>query len=316
MAMLGVACVANMAKEERQEERDRANTTSAEQISNEATNNANIGINNAAPQATHGLMTAPSEAWLELPAERTDGRYPHAAEYKIMVDGERNYTHYYDTDSYTSLWVAYYIEAEHMGSYKRPSSWSFNPLIEQDDQVNLCSRSYNDGYARGHLIPNASRNGNSEMQRQTFYVTNSVPQVQDGFNGGIWKSLEAAIQDIAEQQRVYIVTGVAFAKEGENRATLYTTAKNDDKRVPIPHYFYKVVLKVDRNDSGDIIDASTIGFWFENRSYTGSYTNHTVTVDQVEAWTGFDYFANLPDDIEQRVESNASWSAFHEFYAK
>lgn len=312
MAMLGVACVANMAKEEAKNDEIVATDNANEEV----TKNTNIVENYTEPSTTNKRGAAPSEAWLELPAERTDGRYPHAAEYKIMVDGERNYTHYYDTDSYTSLWVAYPIEAEHMGSYKRPSSWSFNPLIAQGDQVNLCSRSYNDGYARGHLIPNASRNGNLEMQFQTFYVTNSVPQVQDGFNGGIWKNLEAAIQDIAEQQRVYVVSGVAFAKEGENRATLYTTTKNDDKRVPIPHYFYKVVLKVDRNDSGDIIDASTIGFWFENRSYTGSYTNHTVTVDQVEAWTGFDYFANLPDDIEQRVESNASWSAFHEFYAK
>ena len=282
----------------------------------EVAKSANIVENYTKASTTKSRCAAPSEAWLELPAERTDGRYPHAAEYKIMANGERNYTHYYDAESYTSLWVAYPIEAKHMGTFKRPGSWSFNPLIDRDEQVNLCSRSYNDDYARGHLIPNASRNGNIEMQLQTFYVTNSVPQVQDGFNGGIWKNLESAIQDMAEQEIVYVVSGVAFAKEGEKRTIAYTKAKNDDKKVPIPNYFYKVVLKVDSDSHGNIVDASTIGFWFENRSYSGSYTNHTVTVDQVEAWTGFDYFANLPDDIEQRVERNASWSSFVEFYSK
>jgi hypothetical protein len=33
-------------------------------------------------------------------------------------------------------------------------------------------------------------------------------------------------------------------------------------------------------------------------------------VDQVEQWTGFDFFANLPDGIEASAEKNASWSAF------
>lgn len=260
--------------------------------------------------AQTNVGSATAQAWLELPAERTDGRYPQAAAYTVEVDGERNYTHYYDADTYTSLWVAYPIEAKHMGSCKRPSRWTYNPLISSSKQVDLCSHSYKDGYARGHLIPNASRNGNLDMQLQTFYVTNSVPQVQAGFNGGVWKNLEAAVQDLAEQQVVYVVSGVAFEKEGENKTISYTMAKDDTKQVPVPNYFYKLVLKVDTNSAGEVVDASTVGFWFENRGYSDSYTNHTVSVDQVEAWTGFDYFANLPDNIEAQAERNASWTTF------
>ena len=255
----------------------------------------------------------PEYAGLEMPAKRGDDYYPNAESIAIMSNGELNYTHYYDFDTYASIWTAYSLESRHMGSYSRPGSWSFNPYISVDDQVNLCSRSYSGDYSRGHLIPNASRNGDRDMQLQTFYVTNSVPQVQNGFNGGIWQNLESALQGIAEQELIYIVTGVAFEKMGEQRNVSYTMAKDDTKQIPVPKFFYKVVLKVAYDASGNIADAETIGFWFENRSYSGSYTNYTQSVDTIEAWTGFDFFHNLPDDIESVAEKNSAWSTFTAF---
>lgn len=240
---------------------------------------------------------------------RTDGAYPNAQELKVS----NNYTAYYDTSTYTSMWVAYPLNSSHMGSLARPSKWSYNPLISTSDQVNLCDNSYNDNYSRGHLIPNASRNGDSTLQAQTFYVTNSVPQIQDSFNGGIWSSLEGALQSIAKSEEIYIVTGVAFAKEGETRSITYTTAKDDTKSVPVPNYFYKVAMKVTKSSSGTVTAASTIGFWFEHKTYSDSYTNYAVSVDQIEAWTGFDFFVNLPDSIETSAEANSSWTAFQSF---
>ena len=240
---------------------------------------------------------------------RTDGAYPNAQELKVS----NNYTAYYDTSTYTSMWVAYPLNSSHMGSLARLDDWSYNPLISTSYQVNLCNSSYNDNYSRGHLIPNASRNGNSTLQAQTFYVTNSVPQIQDNFNGGIWSSLEGALQSIAKSEEIYIVTGVAFAKEGETRSITYTTAKDDTKSVPVPNYFYKVAMKVTKSSSGTVTAASTIGFWFEHKTYSDSYTNYAVSVDQIEAWTGFDFFVNLPDSIETSAEANSSWTTFQNF---
>lgn len=211
------------------------------------------------------------------------------------------------------MWVAYPLESKHMGSLSRPSSWSYNPEISTSDQVNLCSHSYNDNYSRGHLIPNGSRNGISGMQKQTFYVTNSVPQIQDNFNGGIWNALENALQGEALSETIYIVTGVAFNKVGESKSIKYTSAKDDTKDVPVPNYFYKVALKITTNSSGVVTSASTVGFWFEHKTYSDSYTNYTTTVDQIEAWTGFDFFPNLPDSVEAAAEKNSSWDTFQSF---
>ena len=251
-----------------------------------------------------------NQTWLELPGKVENSSYLTNTYY----DGSsRNYTHLYDKSTYTSLWTAYALNSSHMGSLDRPSSWDFSPSISESLQVDLTDRSYNDNYSRGHLIPNASRNGNSTMQKQTFYVTNSVPQIQNSFNGGIWQSLEAALQSIGKKEEIYIVTGVAFKKVGESKSITYTTAKDDNKQVPVPNYFYKVVLKVEKSGN-TVTSASTIGFWFEHKAYSGdSYTNYSTSVDQIEEWTGFDFFVNLPDTIENAAEKNTSWTTFQNF---
>ena len=246
----------------------------------------------------------PAGEWLEMPAVAPEGKYPDAVMVTVMDGGERNYSLLYDRSTYTPMWVAYPLESKHMGEIERPSNWDWNPYISISEQVNLCRRSYTDSdiYSRGHLIPNASRNGIKSMQLQTFYVTNSVPQIQNGFNGGVWMHLESAVQHYAEHEPLYVTTGVIFEPVGKSCEIGFTTAKDDTKRVPVPNYFYKVVLRVERSASGDIVDAEAIGFWFEHRAYSDKYYNYAVSVDEVERLTGFDFFAALPDDIEARAE--------------
>ena len=227
----------------------------------------------------------------------------------------RNYTHLYDKSMMTSLWTAYPLNSSHMGSLSRLSSWYYSPSIAQSYQADLTDHSYSGSvYSRGHMIPNGSRNGNSVMQKQTFYVTNSVPQRQNNFNGTIWNSLENALQSIAGSEEIYIVTGVTFNKVGENKTISYVTPKdNTSQQCPIPNYFYKVVLKVNKSGS-TVTSASTIGFWFVHQDYSGNdYTPYAVSVDQIEQWTGMDFFVNLPDSIETSAEANSSWTAFQSF---
>ena len=252
---------------------------------------------------------AVNQTWLELPGEVSASSYSVNTYYNGST---RNYTHLYDTNTYTSLWTAYPLNSSHMGSESRPGSWTYSPSIPESDQVNLKSHSYNDGYSRGHLIPNGSRNGIKAMQLQTFYVTNSVPQIQNNFNGGIWERLEDALQTIGGKEEIYIVTGVAFNKVGENKTIKYTTAKDDSKKVPVPNYFYKVVLKVEKSGA-TVTSASTIGFWFEHKTYGDTFDNYAESVDQIEKWTGFDFFVNLPDNLEDSAESNKSWTNFQSF---
>ena len=256
---------------------------------------------------------AVNEDWLELASGKEGPRYVVSTTYA----GERNYTVFYDTSMMTPLWTAYPLKRVHMGSYQRPSSWTYNPNIDEKYQIKVTGRSYsNDTYSRGHMCPNGSRNGNTTMQEQTFYVTNQVPQIQNSFNSGIWSSLEGAVQGVAKSrnEQIYVVTGVAFNKGAESPTINYTSPRDaSSQRVPIPNYFYKLVLRV-KTSGTTVTDAVCVAFWFEHKAYSDSYTNYTVSVDEVEAWTGFDFFVNLPSDIETRVEAkNTSWSAFTSF---
>ncbi len=260
-----------------------------------------------------GGKAAIDEDWLELASGLEGSRYVVNS---FVVGGVRNYTHFYDTEMLTSLWTAYPLSSSYMGSSSRPS-WSYNPKIDESLQAHVASSSYSNGYSRGHMCPNSSRAGNSTMQKQAFYVTNQVPQLQNQFNGSIWNDLEIAVRNVASSYgEIYVVTGVTFNKPGENLSIKYATPSGDkSQKVPVPNYFYKLVLKVKTNSSGTVTSASTIGFWFEHRNYEKSeeYDEFEVSVDQVEEWTGFDFFVNLPDAVEKTAETNSSWATFKKF---
>lgn len=259
-----------------------------------------------------GSQTVLDKDWLELASIKEDGtRYVVNTSY---ADGKRNYTVFYDTEMMTPLWTAYPLNSSHMGNTERPKDWSYNPDIDEKSQIKVCDGSYTaySGYSRGHMCPNASRNGNKTMQLQTFYVTNQVPQVQDSFNSGVWSALEGEVQKLAKNEEIFVTTGVSFHKGNETPQIQYISPeKHPDQRVPIPPYFYKLVLRV-KYVAASVTDASCIAFWFENRAYTqDKFYNHSYSVDQVEEWTGFDFFVNLPDEIENVAEAkNISWSQF------
>ena len=239
------------------------------------------------------------------------------------------YYMYYDKSTYTAYWVAYPLAKGHMGN-GRSDKWQRNPGLAESEQINVWSSSYgvnlgattSDGYdsskefyARGHQIPNADRNGSDELVVQTYYATNSTPQIQNKFNGGIWQQLESGVRNIAATtDTVYVVTGAILQTAGNHEAITWITPKSDSKRCPVPNYYYKALLKVRRDASNKVTSAMTIGFWMEHREYSNdNYTNYATSVAEIERLTGFDFFANLPADIQAAAEQNSNWNTFASF---
>ena len=282
---------------------------------------------------TSGSDYAPT-GWLELPAATSGSDYYTGS---FTAGSARNYSYLYQYSTYTSLWTAYPLYSGTIGSGSG-GSWKANPDISSNQQVNCWSASYNvlygqtnyienastsgqEFYARGHQIPNADRNGNDTMQSQTFYATNSTPQAQNQFNDKIWSKLEGDVRTIAQAtDTVYVVTGAAFHKVGETQTIHYIHPKGDpDKEVPVPNYYWKVLLKVTWAGSGDdkiVTNAKAIGVWIPHQLYdSNNYSSYVCSVNQIETWTGFDFFVNLPDtnNIEETAESNTNWTAFQNF---
>ena len=182
-------------------------------------------------------------------------------------------------------------------------------------------KNYGDGtYARGHMCPNADRKSDDTQNGQTFYPTNQLPQIQNGFNSGIWSNLENAVRGLlssTSKDTVYVAVGPCYRKVGGSETVKHLTAVSGvtPSTVDIPNYFYKVLLKVKWN-GGQISSASAIGFWFEHKAYDKTnnvYASYAVSVDQIEQWTGLDFFANLPPSIASTAETNTSWQDFSNF---
>lgn len=171
--------------------------------------------NGSTPQSSSTTFTTEGArtdhaAWYELPARTTADETITQTVYPAS-GSQRNYTMYYDKSTYTAYWVAYPLAKGHMGN-GRSDKWQRNPGLAESEQINVWSSSYgvnlgattSDGYdsskefyARGHQIPNADRNGSDELVVQTYYATNSTPQIQNKFNGGIWQQLESGVRNIA-----------------------------------------------------------------------------------------------------------------------
>ena len=284
----------------------------------ETANVAAVQAEEPSAQPAKSTASGPAPRWLELPAGGNDGLTHWAT---LGGRRQRNYTMLYDPSVYASYWVAYPLCAAHLGS-GRTETWAYDPDVDVAKQTKVSSGSYgvnftgveyaSNYYARGHQIPNADRNGNEEMMAQTYYSTNMTPQIQNGFNGGIWAKLEAGVRGMVPAgDTLYIVTGAAFRKKGGNEKISQIVSTRDGKTLPVPNYYWKAVLKVKRNASGAITDAQTIGFWLPHKEFKKTlYSDFAVSVDQIEAWTGYDMFPGLPDTIENRCESNTSLETF------
>ncbi len=275
-------------------------------------------------------FTITARGWLELPRNTVGSNY---AAGEFVVGTARNYSYLYEYSNYTSLWTAYPLYSDVMSESKntRGTTWAKNPDIAESKQINCWDASYNvvygqttyvdnastasDYFARGHSIPNADRNKDDKMQTQTYYATNSTPQIQNKFNAKIWGKLEGDVRSIASAtDTVYVVTGPAFHKGNGNESVTWITPKGDPtKTVPVPNYYWKVLLKVKRS-GGTVTSARAVGVWIPHTQYESTdYSSFVTSVDQIESWTGFDFFANLPDDKETSAESNSSWSSFQSF---
>ncbi len=155
------------------------------------------------------------------------------------------------------------------------------------------------GYDRGHLIPAADNKWSETAMSESFFLSNMSPQLHE-FNDGKWKYLEFQVRDWAiSYSKIYVATGPVL------RSGLPTIGEN---KVSIPEFYYKVIL------DGETTKA--IGFIMPHVDIQDSFKNYAVSVDEVEAQTGIDFFHFLDDDTEARLESTLNLSDWTFTYYK
>lgn len=155
----------------------------------------------------------------------------------------------------------------------------------------------NSGYDRGHMAPAGDMKWHVQAMRESFYMTNMCPQSPD-LNRGAWEKLEEKCRTKArEDESLIIICGPIFDKSGP-------AARIGQTGVAVPQRFFKVILapKAER--------PYAIGFIMPNGYVEGGMQEAAVSVDEVEAATGYDFFSALPDEIEKLLESRCDFQTF------
>ena len=229
------------------------------------------------------------------------------ATHTFTLDGKRvrNYTVMYDGSRYAPVWTAHAMHASMWPDNKvgRNDGWTADPAITLTQQTGL-DNAGSVGISRGHLVASNYRQSSVKQNKQTFYLSNQAPQWQNSFNDGIWSALEKAVADHAPSGRdtLYVVSGVLY--EGTIQ-----TKPSAGLNVPIPSHFYKCLMKCSFNASGAMTAAKGCAYIFTNEAHSGSYSSGITTIDAIEARAGFDFFANVPEALQNAAEksSKAIW---------
>ncbi|MGB3852683.1 MAG: DNA/RNA non-specific endonuclease [Tunicatimonas sp.] len=185
-----------------------------------------------------------------------------------------------------AAWVAYELTPEEVAvNLDREGNFREDPLVATGSaSLEDYRRS---GYDRGHLAPVGDMNFDPVAMEESFYLSNISPQKR-AFNGGIWSRLENQVRNwAADRGGLYVVTGPVL---GQAQRTI---GKN---QVTVPNYFYKVLLDERGNES------RMIALVVPTTARGKDLREFVEKVDNVEAYTGIDFFPSLPDDLEERLE--------------
>lgn len=191
-------------------------------------------------------------------------------------------------------WVAYELTKNQVQNkdFKRP-------YFEVDPAVKTNSahwRNYkNSGYDRGHLCPAGDREFSKAAYDETFFTSNISPQ-EHKFNAGVWNRLEQKVRYWAKKyDGIYVVTGGVLQDKIDAIGS---------ENVTVPGSFYKIIY--DRSGG----DVRMLAFLMDHQESKEPLYTFVTSVDQIEALTGIDFFPELEDKQENKLEAASSYKGW------
>ncbi len=193
----------------------------------------------------------------------------------------------YNKDSRCPNWVGWHLTGDHAdGPVDRRND--FHEEEEVPTPRAMSSDYKSSGWSRGHMCPAGDNKWSAEAMFETFSFANICPQ-NTNLNNGLWNSIENDCRKWARKYGdVFIVCGPVYYNQ-EHQAI-------GENKVVVPEAFFKVVLRLAPKPKA-------FGFIVKNTDGNRKSDLYYNSIDQVERITGHDFFYELPDDIEDAVES-------------
>jgi len=221
---------------------------------------------------------------------------PKHSESDIIIE-HTAYTLKYNEQHEQAEWVAYRIDASELSSeIERTDDFRSDPNVKTGSAS--LSDYKGSGYDRGHLAPAGIMKTSEMAMSESFYMSNMSP-MNTSFNRGIWKRLENQVKDWSyENHELHVVTGPLLT---DNLQTI------GESEVSVPDYYYKVILDYQEPE------IKGIGFLLPNEKSSDRLGNYALPIDYLELILGIDFFPELQDSIENKIESNMDlikWDLF------
>ena len=200
------------------------------------------------------------------------------------------------------LWTEYALTPidESVASLPRPTRFSTD--WRAINRVNHDSYTKS-GYDRGHNAPNyaISHLYGKAGQEDSFLMTNVCPQLPK-LNRQFWQRLEEVEAKFFTQQadKVWVITGPVFTGSTERLVSSW--------RVEIPDAFYKMYITEAKDNQ-----PSKVLVFLVPQSVKGneSLSDFVTSIDNIEVLTGLDFFSDLDDVIETKLEASIEPQAWN-----
>lgn len=217
----------------------------------------------------------------------TAGNLPKKAQEKeYPIISYSGYEVMYNPEYKIPRWVKYELLASETDGVWSRKGLKFTP----DPSVSFPQADDYDyrgsGWSRGHMAPAADFKWSSTAMIETFFFTNCCPQDQ-AMNSGQWHTLEKKVRDWANRYGALTVYTGPIVLENAYGTIGYN-------KVVVPDAFFKAILAGEQS----------IAFVMYNHNNNENLQKCAMSVDDLEALTGIDFFAEQVDDFENQVEAS------------
>jgi len=258
------------------------------------TDNTNVTRPDGQPQAPPAQPTSPEQAaqiYLAL-GNPSSASAADPNNYLLL----NNYMAIsYSRDRAIPNWVAWRVTRADMGDVDREDSFRPDDRLPKGWMRVTPADYTGSGFDRGHICPNADRNGNPDSMAATFLMTNMTPQTGD-LNRGPWQKLEAYLRTLVTRgSDLYIVSGV-YGDNGKIK-----------KKVTIPTNNWKIAVAVPAGSGISAVNENTRVIAVDMPNVKGiknaDWQTYRTTVRDIERKTGYNIFSNLPQNLQDSLEN-------------
>jgi endonuclease G len=202
----------------------------------------------------------------------------------------------YNRDRGTPVWTSWHLDSTWLGSAPRQNDFRADTTLPAGWYQVQGTDYSGSGFDRGHMCPSADRTKTVADNSATFLMTNMIPQLPAN-NQGPWADLESYARTLVTAgNELYIISG-GTGSQG-------TIASG---HVTIPTQTWKVimVLPTGTNDVSRVTTSTRLIAVIMPNSGTinTDWRTYRVSVDQVEALTGYDFFSNVSPAIQSSIEA-------------